>query len=161
MHSPDGIHPRSWQPWKQGMCRWVKWLFGAVDAVGFDHHRSFWYAGTSRKSCPSCLEAHNISVHWCVGFCSEEHPLVQGWIQSWHPHESLARQWRNSASRRERFLIGKLVLPQSLVAVFCNKVGFLHMLLCGDKLVVRWVGRRQKGSFRSIKRWWLIRWMMS
>ena len=42
MHSPDGIHPRSLQTWKRGMCRWVRWLFGTVHAVGFDHHRSFW-----------------------------------------------------------------------------------------------------------------------
>ena len=26
--------------------------------------------------------------------------------------------------RRERILIGKLVLPQSFVAIFCNKVGW-------------------------------------
>ena len=57
-------------------------------------------------------------------FCSDEHPLVRRWIEWWHPHESLVRQWRDSASRRERFLIGKLVLLQYLVAVFCNKVGW-------------------------------------
>ena len=124
MHSPDGIHPRSCQLWKRGICRWAKWLFGMVDAVGLDHHRPFWYAGSSRKSCPVCLEAHNLSAHGCVSFCSEEHPLVRRWIESWHPHESLIRQWRDSASRRERFLFGKLVLPQSLVAVFSNKVGW-------------------------------------
>ena len=49
---------------------------------------------------------------------------MRRWIESWHPHESLVRQWRDSASRRERFLIGKLVLPQSLVAVFRDKVGW-------------------------------------
>ena len=30
----------------------------------------------------------------------------------------------DSASRRERFLIGQLVLPQLLVSVFCNEVGW-------------------------------------
>ena len=70
------------------------------------------------------MDAHNLSVHGCVGFCSEEHPLVRRWIESWHPHESQVKQWRDNASRRERFLIGKLVLPQSLVAAFCNKVGW-------------------------------------
>ena len=49
---------------------------------------------------------------------------MRRWIESWHPHEFLVGQWRDSASRRERFLISKLVLPQSLVAVFCNKVGW-------------------------------------
>ena len=47
---------------------------------------------------------------------------MRGWIKSWHLHESLVRRWRDSASRRKRFLIGKLVLLQSLVAVFCNEV---------------------------------------
>ena len=65
-----------------------------------------------------------MSVHGCVSFCSEEHPLVKRWIESWHPHESFVRQWRERASRRERFLLGKLVLPQSLVVVFINKVGW-------------------------------------
>ena len=123
-HSPDGIHPRSWQPWKRGMCRWPKWLFGTVDAAGFDHHKSYWFTGSPTRSCPVCLEFHNMSVHGCVSFCSEEHPLVKRWIESWHPHESIVRQWRERASRRERFLLGKLVLPHSLVAAFINKVGW-------------------------------------
>ena len=61
-----------------------------------------------------------------MSFCSEEHPLVRRWIESWHPHESPIRHWRDSAPRRERFLLGILVLPQSLVAVFSNKVGWLE-----------------------------------
>ena len=123
-HSPDGVHPRSWQPWARGMCRWAKWLFGTVDAVGFDHHKPFWSAGSSGKFYPVCLEAHNLSAHGCVSFCSEEHPLVERWIEWWHPHESLIRQWRDSASRREKFLLGNLVLPQSLVVALSNKVGW-------------------------------------
>ena len=122
-HTPESIHPRSWQPWKKGMCKWAKWLFGTVDAIGFDHHKSFWYR-SSVKSCPVCLEAHNLSVHGCVSFCSEERPLVRKWVESWHPHEALVRQWRREASSRERFLLGKLVLPQSLVLLFINKVGW-------------------------------------
>ena len=122
-HTPESIHPRSWQPWKKGMCKWAKWLFGTVDAIGFDHHKSFWYR-SSVKSCPACLEAHNLSVHGCVSFCSEELPLVRKWVESWHPHEALVRQWRKEASRRERFLLGKLVLPQSLVLLISNKAGW-------------------------------------
>ena len=63
-----------------------------------------------------------MSVHGCVSFCSEEHPLVKRWMESWHPHESFVRQWRERASRRERFLLGKLVLPQSLVLALISKV---------------------------------------
>ena len=65
-----------------------------------------------------------MSVHGCVIFCSEVHPLVKRWIESWHPHELFVRQWRERASRRERFLLGKLVLPQSLVVAFINMVGW-------------------------------------
>ena len=45
-------------------------------------------------------------------------------IEPWHPHGPLIRQWRDSASRRERFLLGKLFLPQLLVVAFVNKVGW-------------------------------------
>ena len=113
-HAHDSIHPCSWKPIKRS--GWLVWLFGAKSVKGFSHPSTYWRNRASPTACCYCSGFHNASVHGHIGMCSNlENPLVHAWLQAWGPQRSLVTSWRNTATPRDRFLLGKLVLPVSLV----------------------------------------------
>ena len=91
-------------------------------------------------------------MHGCVAFCSEVHRLVKICLDAWQPHEELIREWRSEASKRDRFLLGKLVLPRSLVGVLITKVGWREtkrVIFKFQSVVVDRLDNVLKGGWRS------------
>ena len=112
-HHPYDIHPVSWRFLRVGW--WFKWLCGLVSAAGFDHPQSYWHNTPSQTPCLYCQQLHNRSVHGFVGMCDNlEMPLVKAWLDAWGPHRPVLSAWRQAASARDRFLLGKLVIPWGL-----------------------------------------------
>ena len=112
-HHPYDIHPVSWRFLRVGW--WFKWLCGLVSAAGFDHPQSYWHNTPSQTPCLYCQQFHNRSVHGFVGLCeSPGMPLVKAWLDAWGCHRQLLNAWRQVATERERFLLGKLVIPWGL-----------------------------------------------
>ena len=121
-HHPYDIHPVSWRYLKVGW--WFKWLCGLVSAVGFDHPQSFWHNTPASTPCLYCGQLHNRSVHGFIGMCeSTAMPLVKAWLEAWGPLKGLLTTWRQGACARDRFLLGKLVIPWNLWLHLKEKVG--------------------------------------
>ena len=56
-----------------------------------------------------------VHVHGSLAFCTPTHPLVAAWLSTWRvTSQSLVKDWRCQARERDRFLLGKLLIPQSL-----------------------------------------------
>ena len=122
-HSHTDIHPWSWKPLVHA--GWLPWLFGAKSVKGFAHPSTYWRNQTSPTPCSFCQEHHNASIHGSIGLCNavRANPLVQLWLHAWGVHTPLITAWREQASARDRFLLGKLVLPNSLVATLRQALG--------------------------------------
>ena len=112
-HRHEDISHASWAPLQKDL-RWLRWNFGCVCAPGFPHPRTFWFNEPSATPCPWCHSHHNQSVHGVLTCPSTANPFVQAWLQSWGPHQGISQAWRAQASPRDRFLLGKLVIPISL-----------------------------------------------
>ena len=135
-HNPRDIHPSSWRPLR--IPAWFRWLCGVVAAPGFEDPRSYWRNADGKAPCPYCNGRHNQSVHGHVGLCpSASNPLVTAWVQAWGQHEAMAWEWRQSATPRERFVLGKLAVPHSLVHILVDKLGQRK----GMRAVREWQGR--------------------
>ena len=120
-HKQDGIWTGSFRPLKKRFRIWFKWLYACKWADGFDSYFTYWYPPDSpqhqrsQKLCRTCLQKHNLSIHGYLAFCSTSHPIVNTWLQSWPPLlQSTIARWRETASAREKFLLGKLTIPLSL-----------------------------------------------
>ena len=112
-HDHRDIHPFSWRHLRHG--RWFRFLFGMVSAMGFEHPMSFWKDTPAKSPCSYCKMQHNGSVHGHLARClSLENPLVEAWVKAWGEMASDMWQWRCQASARDRYLLGKLALPQNL-----------------------------------------------
>ena len=61
-HANKGIHPISWNPLRSDPHKWVRWLFGVVDAPGFASHFTFWHETLARQRCVQCSAFHNRSA---------------------------------------------------------------------------------------------------
>ena len=122
-HSHQDIHPWSWKPIV--LPGWLPWLFGAKSIKGFAHPSSYWRNLSSVTPCPHCSAFHNSSVRGSIGLCNapSQNPLVKAWLQSWGVHMPIIAAWRETASPSDRFLLGKLVIPVSLVAHLQSLVG--------------------------------------
>jgi ribonuclease HI len=122
-HAHQDIHSWSWRP--IGRPGWLRWLFGCKSVKGFAHPTTYWNNHSSATPCSFCHMLHNQSVHGVIGQCeaAQGNPLVHAWLQSWGPHMHSVAGWRMQASRRDRFLLGKLVLPNSLVAFLKDNLG--------------------------------------
>ena len=83
-----------------------------------------WRNQQSPIACQYCSTFHNSSIHGVIGLCTNEaNPVVTAWLDAWGPHLPFVLQWRRSAGARDRFLLGKLVLPDSLVACLKASLG--------------------------------------
>ena len=122
-HSQCDIHPWSWKPVTRA--GWLPWLFGSKSIKGYAHPSTYWRNQSSPTPCPYCSQFHNASVHGVIGLCQcpEAHPLVQAWLQGWGPHQHLVASWRLRANPRDRFLLGKLVFPDSLITHLKEMLG--------------------------------------
>ena len=122
-HSQSDIHPWSWKPLVRP--GWLPWLFGAKSVKGFAHPSTYWRNQGSTTPCPYCASHHNCSIHGSIGLCgaTAQNPFVHAWLLAWETHMPLMSTWRNGASQRDRFLLGKLVLPNSLVATLKATLG--------------------------------------
>jgi hypothetical protein len=112
-HSHQDIHRFSWDPLRCNILKWYKWLFGLQWRPGFMSYQSYWTNIPSKRTCPTCGNSHNSSIHGFISFCSPAHPLVAAWEMAWGTN-TLVKAWRRSATHRDRFLLGKLVIPISL-----------------------------------------------
>ena len=123
-HSHSDIHPISFAPLRTTSLIWLKWIFGHMWRPGFSHFATFWSLPPkpSKTPCPICHLNHNRSMHGCIAFCTEDHPLVKAWCLAWGSC-STAVLWRRQASANERRLLGKLCIPQSLFTHLVRKVG--------------------------------------
>ena len=124
-HSHEDIHPWSWKV--LGRPGWLTWLFGAKAAKGFAHPSTFWRNQASASMCTHCSTFHNASIHGTIGQCPNiNNPCVAAWLCAWGPHQHMAATWRGAASSRDRYLLGKLVLPNSLVVYLKAHLGPRH-----------------------------------
>ena len=82
-----------------------------------------WFNEPSPTPCPWCHTHHNQSVHGMLTCPSPSQPFVQAWLQSWGPNQGISQAWRAQASPRERFLLGKLVIPTSLHETLRDSLG--------------------------------------
>ena len=121
-HANIGIHPISWKPLKTDPHRWLRWLFGLVDSPGFASHYTFWQELVSATRCAICLTFHNRSVAGTVAFCMGS-PLCTAWESAWGPWRDLVCQWRTLAQKRDRWMVGKVVVPSSLWDFLRNSLG--------------------------------------
>ena len=63
-------------------------------------------------------------MHGVLGLCPDtENPLVKAWLKAWGAQENVVAAWRRNACARDRFLLGKMVLPTSLVHCLREKCG--------------------------------------
>jgi hypothetical protein len=121
-HSPLDIHPVSWRPIHRS--GWFKWLLGAQSGPGYDAPQSFWYNRRAPRPCPFCRSTHNQAVHGHISFCQDkENPAVSLWLQCWTPHAEVLWSYRCQASPRDRFLLGKLVIPTTLYTWLADALG--------------------------------------
>ena len=122
-HSHADIHPWSWKPLVRA--GWLPWLFGAKSVKGFAHPSTYWRNQSSPTPCTFCQGHHNASIHGSIGMCNavNTNPLIQLWLHAWGTHMGLIAAWREHAPARDRFLLGKLVLPNSLVATLRQALG--------------------------------------
>lgn len=137
-HQNEGIHPISWKPLKWDPHRWVRWLFGVVDAPGFASHYTFWQQKISPKRCPLCQVFHNQAVAGALAFCPASR-LGKAWEDSWGQARDIVLQWRSLALKRDRWLLGKVVIPVSLWLHLCRsqgRAGASNTILAWQKSVV-------------------------
>ena len=66
---------------------------------------------------------HHQSVHGLLTCPSPSQPFVQAWLQAWGAHQGLTQQWRSQCSQRDRYLLGKLVIPTSLHELLKDALG--------------------------------------
>ena len=96
---------------------------------------------TTKASCQpppppdDCPSRHNASVHGLLAHCSEKHPLVKAWLESW-THSMALLGWRTLA--QDQRAIGRL-------AIRCSLYRRLRAGLGGSR-----VARREIGHFRSV-----------
>ena len=123
-HSSKDIHRISFAPLRSLNLNWIKWIFGHIWRPGFSHFCTFWAVPpkAARNPCVYCPTLHNASVHGCVAYCVEEHPLVKAWCRAWGINAP-AIQWRRQASSIERRLLRKLCIPTPLYDHLVASVG--------------------------------------
>ena len=82
---------------------------------GYEMPQTYWRNTPSASKCAYCHTNHNQSLHGHLGLCNAiQNPAVHGWLQAWAPLQRLIWAWRESASPRSRFLLGKLAIPNDL-----------------------------------------------
>ena len=123
-HTQANIHHISWRPLHQLQMSWIRWLFACVIAEGYDYPTSFWKfpPPPSKTTCKACKGRHNMSVHGHLAFCTD-HPLQLAWFEAWGPLAHEARGWVATATLRDKFLVGKVVIPTSLYLYLVGAVG--------------------------------------
>jgi hypothetical protein len=121
-HTHADISHVSWKPLQRNLA-WLRWNFGCVAAPGFPHPKGYWFDEPSRHPCTWCNTHHHQSVHGMLTCPNPSQPLVHAWLQSWGPHQGISQSWRSQASARDRFLLGKLVIPTSLHQFLRTKLG--------------------------------------
>lgn len=121
-HLHSDISHVSWKPLQQNLA-WIRWNFGCVSAPGFSHPKGYWFDEPSRHPCTWCNTRHHQSVHGMLTCPDPSQPLVQAWLQSWGPYQGTSQAWRAQACPRDRFLLGKLVIPSSLHDFLRGKLG--------------------------------------
>ena len=116
----DIWHVSCW-PLRYKFQTWIKWIYACKCSAGYDSYHSVWAPpGTTgfikhAKMCVKCGTMHNLSVHGCIAFCNESHPVVQAWAESWPLSiQTKIKQWRTNANQRDRFILGKLCLPVNM-----------------------------------------------
>ena len=82
-------------------------------------YTTFWANQPSPVPCPKCNNLHNLSLHGYLAFCPN-HPWHKAW--SW-PRLPLISQWYSRATHRDRYLKGKLCVPDSLYQHLRSKLG--------------------------------------
>jgi hypothetical protein len=117
----DCVHKLSFSPLRNHQLIWVNWIFGLMWRPGFQSYFSYWNDTPSPDPCPVCHANHNQSIHGHLAFCSPHGPLHKAWLQAWNTPE--VGKWYDQASRKDKHLIGKLVIPQSLYAHLVNVFG--------------------------------------
>ena len=124
-HAHSDIHSWSWRYVK--FLPWFKWLFGVKAVKGYAHPITYWRNLPSTHPCPYCQLCHNQSVHGALGLCpATENPVVRAWLQAWGAQENVVANWRQNASDRDRFLLGKMALPVNLGLYLRKQCGHTH-----------------------------------
>ena len=121
-HSHTGIHAISWRPLKWDPYKWVRWLFGVVDSPGFASHFTFWQELVPRQRCRLCQSFHNQAVAGTLAFCFLS-DLSSAWERAWGPYRDTVCRWKALAQKRDRWLLGKVVVPVALWDHLCQTVG--------------------------------------
>lgn len=112
-HKHESISHASWDPLRRDL-RWLRWNFACVCAPGFPHPKTYWFNEPSPTPCPWCATHHNQSVHGALTCACPANPFVAAWLQSWGPQKGICHSWWTQAGPRDRYLLGKLVIPCSL-----------------------------------------------
>ena len=64
--------------------------------------------------CGNCDEYHNLSVHGHIGYCIPSSPWVKAWGKAWGDMQHAVMRWSMTATFRDKFLVGKLMIPTKL-----------------------------------------------
>ena len=114
----------TFNPIKRGEFRWIKWLYALRYVRGYATPRSYWnYAGRGGGLCDHCDEYHNLSVHGHIGFCIPSSPWVKAWGKAWGDMQHTVIRWRSTATFRDKFLVGKFMIPTKLFVYLVGEMG--------------------------------------
>lgn len=74
--------------------------------------------------CEKCEDYHNLSVHGHIGFCIPSSPWVNAWGKAWGEVQPMVMRWRSTATFRDKFLVGKLMIPTKLFVYLVGEIGY-------------------------------------
>ena len=74
--------------------------------------------------CDNCEGYHNLSVHGHIGYCIRSSPWVKIWGKAWGYMQQVVMRWRATATFRDKFLLGKLMIPTKLFVLFVGEIGY-------------------------------------
>ena len=74
--------------------------------------------------CDNCDEYNTLPVHGHIGYCIPSSPWVKAWGKAWGDIQHAVIRWRMTATFRDKFLVGKLMIPTKLFVFLVGEIGY-------------------------------------
>ena len=88
--------------------------------------RTYWcYSGRGGCLCDECGDYHNLPVHAHIKFCHYLSPWVNVWSKAWADVQLIVERWRSTATFKDKFIVGAIVVPMTLCAHLVAEVVYM------------------------------------
>ena len=126
-HRHKGVWSGCWKQLNFGFTIWIRWFFGGIVSPGYSFPLTYWHPEHTGAIDPQrgslCKTYHKKSVHGYLGHFGENSKLVQIWLNAWGPLRQKVLMWRRVAMARDLHIVGRLLLPCSLVSELAQQEG--------------------------------------